>query len=147
MTPRKDGGRWKAATAAALLLVAGGLSGVLVDRLWLLPRDVEAMPLTAHAMAERLDLDPSEEVRVRALLDSMHAEITTAAQHGPDSLRAMARSGHLRLEAALPPRARPEFRAWIRDHHHHMMERMDSGKMHGPGHAGRRRTGIHNEDK
>jgi hypothetical protein len=123
--------RGKAAAAAALLLLAGGLSGVLVDRLWLLP-EAEAMPLTTQAMASRLNLNPSEEARIRALLDSMHAEVTAAAQHGPDSLRMAARSAHRRLEAALPPEARPEFRIWMQDQHRQMMGRMGGGRMHRP---------------
>ncbi len=128
----RDGARGKAAAAAALLLLTGGLLGVVVDRLWLLPRGVEAMPLTAQAMAARLDLSPSDETRIRALLDSMHAEVTAAAQHGPDSLLTMARRAHLRLEAALPPDARPEFRAWLQDHHHQMIERATGTRMHRP---------------
>jgi hypothetical protein len=124
--------RRKAAAAATLLLLTGGLLGVLVDRVWLLPREAQAAPLTSQAMASHLNLAPAEEARIRALLDSMHAEVTAAAQQGPDSLRVAARSAHLRLEAALPPEARPEFRLWMRDQHRRMMDRMGGGPMHRP---------------
>ena len=135
MNQWKGDARRKSAGAAALLLLAGALLGVLVDRFWLLPRGVEAMSLTATAMAARLDLGPSDEARIRALLDSIHADMSAAAPQGPDSLRSMARSAHMRLEAALPPRARPGFRAWIHDHHNQMMQRMRGDRMHGPGDA------------
>lgn len=135
MSQQNDGARRRAGVAAALLLLAGGLSGVLVDRLWLLPRPLEAMPLTAQAMAARLDLSTEDAARVRALLDTMHVEVTAAAQQGSDSLVATARNAHLRLEAALPPDARPEFRVWLHEHHLRMMERMDDGRTHGPGHV------------
>jgi len=124
--------RRRAVMMAALLLLAGGLSGVLADRLWLLPRGDDTMPLTAQAMAARLDLDASEEARIRALLDSMHADVIAAARHGPDSLATTARNAHLRLEAALPPHSRAEFRAWLVDHHRQMLERMDDARAHEP---------------
>lgn len=143
MNQRESGARWKAAGAAALLLVAGGLLGVLVDRLWLVPREAEAAPLTVQAMAERLGLSASEEARIRALLDTMHNEMTAAAQHGSDSLHSAARSAHQRLEAALPADARAEFRAWLQEHHRQMMERMDAERMHGPGSTPPDRTGMH----
>ena len=132
MNAWNDRPRRKAWMAAALLLLAGGLSGVLVDRLWLIPRGDETMPLTAHALAARLDLAPSEEARIRALLDSMHADVVDAARHGPDSLAAAARHAHRRLETALPPHSRVEFRAWLVDHHRQMLERMDDARAHEP---------------
>jgi hypothetical protein len=145
MNQWKHGARRKAAAAAAFLLLAGGLLGVLVDRLWLFPRGVEAMPLTAQALAARLDLGPSEEAQIRALLDSIHAEVMAAAQQGADSLRTTARSAHLRLEAVLPPDTRPEFRAWMQDHHRWMMERISDARLHGPGSMGREGSGMHDE--
>ena len=120
--------RGKAAAAAVFLLLAGGVSGVLIDRQFLLPPDVEEMPLTSQAMAARLDLAPAEEARMRALLDSMHAEVTVAAQLGPDSLAVTARRVHARVEAALPPGARPAFRAWMHEHHRELIRRMGSGR-------------------
>jgi hypothetical protein len=127
VTRAQEGARWKAVITAAFLLLAGGVSGVLLDRLWLRSHDVEPMPLTAQAMAARLDLTPAEETRMRALLDSMHAEVTAAAHHGPDSLAVTARRAHQRIEAALPSAARAEFRAWMQDHHRQLMRRMGSG--------------------
>lgn len=135
MLQPKRSGRRKATAAAVVLLIAGGLLGVLVDRVWLLPpRRIDAMPLTAQGMAARLHLTPSDEARIGALLDSMHAQVLAAAQRGPDSLVVTARSVYLRLEAALPPEARPEFRAWMQDHHHQMLERLGGAGMHGPAH-------------
>lgn len=140
MNQWRGSSRRKAAAAAVLLLLAGGLLGVLVDRVLLLPHEAEAAPLTAQAMAARLGLSVSEQARIRALLDTMHNEMSAAAQHGSDSLHSVARNAHQRLEAALPPDARAEFRAWIQEHHRRMMERMGGERMDGPGstpHEGR----------
>lgn len=127
-----DGAWWRAGGAAALLLVTGGAMGVLVDRHWLSPPEVEATPLTAEAMAARLDLSSADEARLRALLDSLHAEIHAVVQQDPDSLRAAVRDAQRRIEAVLPADARPEFRAWMQEHHERMMGRMRRGSM-GPG--------------
>jgi hypothetical protein len=137
MSQWKRGTRRKAIATAALLLLAGGAAGVLIDRLWLLPREAVAMPLTAHAMAARLDLSAADQARVRALLDSMHADMTAAAQQGSDSLLTTARNAHRRIEAALPPDARAEFRAWMHEHHRQLLARIGSGRMHGGHHEDR----------
>jgi hypothetical protein len=127
-----DGARWRAAATAALLLVTGGVMGILVDRLWLSPPEAHATPLTAEAMAARLGLSSAEEARLRALLDSLHTEIL---HHAPDSLGSAVRNAQLRIEAALPPDARSEFRAWVREHHEQLRGRMHSGRTdHGPMH-------------
>jgi hypothetical protein len=115
-----------------LLLLTGAALGVLVDRLWLQVPVADAMPLTADALAEYLGLGPTEEAHVRSLLDSMHAEVTAATAAGPEALAAAARNAHQRIEAALPPDARPEFRTWVEGHHRQMMERMQGGGGHGP---------------
>jgi hypothetical protein len=135
-----DAARWRAAATAAFLLVAGGVVGVLVDRHWLSPPALEANPLTADAMAARLGLSSAEAAHVRALLDSLHADIHAAVRHGPDSLQAAIRNAQQRIEEALPPEARPEFRAWIQEQHEHTMEhttdRMRGGRLdHGPAHG------------
>ncbi|HUF51004.1 MAG TPA: hypothetical protein VMN60_09240 [Longimicrobiales bacterium] len=124
MNPLKHRAGRRASAAAALLLLAGGLLGIVVDRLWLMPRQTGAMPLTAQAMVARLDLDATQEVRIRALLDSIHAEILAAAAHGPDSLRAATHGVQHRLEAALPPERRTEFRDWMHEHHRQLIQRM-----------------------
>jgi len=121
-TPRAHA---RTAAAAALLVLAGGLAGIAVDRLWILPSEAPASPLTVDALVERLGLDGPEEAEIRALMDSLHAEVVTAARAGPDSLAAAARSAHRRIEGALPADARPAFRAWVRDHHGHAMGRLD----------------------
>jgi hypothetical protein len=123
-----DGVWWRAAATAALLLVSGGVMGVLVDRLWLSPPEAHATPLTAEAMAARLGLSPAEEARLRALLDSLHTEIL---HHVPDSLGAAVRNAQLRIEAALPPNARSEFRAWMQEHHEQLRSRMHGGPRDG----------------
>lgn len=119
--------RWKAALTAAFLLVVGVVLGVAIDRLWLRPGHVDRPPLTAEVMADELQLTGPEEARVRQVLDSLETEISEAAGMGPDSLHAAARRARQRLERALPPHARPEFRRWMERHHRRMME-----EMHGP---------------
>ncbi len=120
--------RWKAALTAAFLVVVGIVLGIAIDRLWLAPGHVDRPPLTAEALAEELELTASEEARVREVLDSLETEISEAAGMGPDSLHAAARRARQRLERALPPHARPEFRQWMERHHRRMMK-----EMHGPG--------------
>jgi hypothetical protein len=142
-----DGAWWRAAGTAALLLVTGGVMGVLVDRLWLSPHDVHATPLTAEAMAARLDLSSADEARLRALLDSLDAEIRALVQRAPDSLGAAARSTQLRIEAALPPDARAEFRAWMQEHHEQAMGRMHGGPMDHRMPHGRESSGVLSEDR
>ncbi|MBI4421971.1 MAG: hypothetical protein HY560_14195 [Gemmatimonadetes bacterium] len=132
-----DGPWWRAAGTAALLLVTGGVMGVLVERLWLSPPETRATPLTAEAMAARLGLSSAEEAHLRALLDSLHAEIQAVVQQDPDALNAAVRNAQLRIEAALPPEARSEFRAWMQEHHDRIMGRMHGRPMdHGPMHGG-----------
>ncbi|MGH7477661.1 MAG: hypothetical protein ACRELD_15450 [Longimicrobiales bacterium] len=131
-----DGARWRAAGTAALLLVAGGVMGVVADRVWLRPPQAHGMPLTAEAMSARLGLSSAEAAHVRALLDSLRADFRGVVQQNPDSLQTAVRNAHLRIEAALPPAARPEFRAWMQEHHQQMMDRMhgrpmDHGMMNG----------------
>lgn len=125
---------WRAAGTAALLLVSGGVMGVVVDRLWLAPRELQAAPLTAEAMASRLGLSSEDEAHLRVLLDSLHAEILAAVQQGPDSLRAAVRSAQHRIEASLSVEARAQFREWIQEHHQ-QMRRMHGGRRdHGATH-------------
>jgi hypothetical protein len=118
-----SGHRRKAGAAAVLLLLTGVALGVFLDRVVFLPRPLAAMPLTAEALADHLDLPPSDELRIRLLLDSMHADVLAAAAGGPEALAAAAHNAHERIEAALPPDARAAFRAWVQDHHRQMMER------------------------
>jgi hypothetical protein len=151
MTNWTERGRWGAAATAAFLLVAGGVLGILVDRHWLSPSPVEANPLTADAMAARLGLSSSEAARVQALLDSLHVDIHGAIPHGPDSLQSAIRDAQRRIEEALPPDARSEFRVWIREQHEHTMEhiadRIRGGRTdHGAGH-GRGARGAHGDDR
>ena len=125
---------WRAVGTAALLLVSGGIMGVVVDRLWLSPPELQAAPLTAEGMATRLGLSSEDEARLRVLLDSLHAEIVGAVQQGPDSLRVAVRDAQHRIEAALPVDARAEFREWIQEHHQ-QMRRMHGGRRdHGATH-------------
>jgi hypothetical protein len=142
-----DGARWRAAGTAALLFVTGSAMGALVDRLWLSPRETHGTPLTAEAMAARLGLSSAKEAQLRTLLDSLRGEIHAVVQRAPDSLGTAARNAQLRIEAVLPPDARPEFRAWMQEHHAQMMGRMhgspmDHGRMHGRG-----SRGTHTEDQ
>lgn len=136
---QRQAARRKAALAAALLLLTGGALGVTVDRVWLLPSAVETMPLTARAMAERLDLTNAEEERVHALLDSLHAELMSAAPQGADSLRVTTHRVQSRLEQALPAAARAEFRTWMHEHHQQLRERMHGAGAHVSGATHQRR--------
>lgn len=124
-TREMRGAGWKAALTALLLLLTGAALGVAADRLWLRsPPDAVAAPLTVDAMARSLELAPAERARVQRLLDSLEVEVAAASRAGPDSLRAVARRARTRLEDALPPGARSEFRQWMQSHHQRMMERM-----------------------
>jgi hypothetical protein len=107
----------------------GAALGVLADRLWLFPSKAEAQPLTAEAMALRLELSPDEEERLRDLLESLHAEVLSVVENNPGSLRAAVRDAQHRIEATLPPEALPEFHAWIREHHEQLMGRMHGASM------------------
>lgn len=127
---RTEGNRWTAALTAAFLLVTGAVLGIAIDRLWLRTPEPDGPPLTAEAMAESLELTSSEEARVRRVLDSLEVTISGAAGAGPDSLHAAAHRARMRLEKALPPRARPEFRRWMERHHRRMMEEMHGGGGH-----------------
>jgi hypothetical protein len=111
--------------AALLLLLAGVIAGVAIDRMIIIPHQRAPHDLTVEALADQLDLDPAVEARVRLLVDSMTIMVAEAARHGPDSLRLAARRAHERIEAALPPDARTRFRAWVEDHHEELMHRMD----------------------
>ena len=143
-----NGARWRAAATAALLLVAGAVMGVLVDRLWVSQPETHVRPLTAEAMAARLGLSASEAAHVQALLGSLYMEMHAAVRQGPDSLRTAVWNAQLRIEAALPPDARSEFRAWMQEQYEHMMGRMhggplDPGRRHGGGSVGPERTKSH----
>lgn len=127
---RTEGNRWTVALTAAFLLVTGAVLGIAIDRLWLRPPEPGGAPLTAEAMAESLELTSSEEARVRRVLDSLEVTISEAAGAGSDSLHAAAHRARMRLEQALPPRARPEFRRWMERHHRRMMEEMHGGGGH-----------------
>jgi len=137
MNGSRRAARSRAAVAAALLLVAGAIMGIALDRLWLSPRSTQATPLTAAAMSDRLALAPADQARITALLDTLHREISAAMAHGPDSVRAATDAAHRRIEASLPPEARPEFRAWMLGHQQHMMQRLHLGPggMHPAGHG------------
>lgn len=130
-TGRELDPRWKAALAAAVLFLAGAVAGVAGDRVWLgrWPSSAEAAPLTPDAMSRALDLDPGQRARVRSVLDSIRIEMSQALENGPDSLRTVAQRGQERLQQALPPDRREQFRTWIQWHHARMMQRMGGGMM------------------
>jgi hypothetical protein len=124
--------RRKAGLAAALLLLAGAAIGISVDRLVIVPHHAlaaEASPLTIQDMARELDLGSADQVKMRALLDSIETEIAAASAHGLDSLQSTAARAHDRIEAALPPESRTHFRTWLSEHHAELSARMH--EMHG----------------
>jgi dienelactone hydrolase len=116
--------RTRAAVAAALLVLTGAVLGIAADRALFSPAPIEAMPLTAEALSERLDLSAGEAARLGALLDSLHGEVTEAAADGPEAFRAATEAAHRQIEASLPPGSRPAFHAWMQEHREHMMHRM-----------------------
>ena len=130
MTAMPNGARWRALAAAGFLVLTGGVLGALVDRYWFAPPAAHAAPLTADEMATRLHLSRDDKERLRGLLDSLHTEILAVVQQGPDSLSMAARRAQLRIEAALPPDARAEFREWMRQRHDQLMNRMHGDRMH-----------------
>ena len=123
--------RTRAAGAASLLLLAGMALGIVVDRVILTPAPADASALTVESLAERIDLSTDQAGRLRALLDSLHPGVMAAAGGGPDSLRAATEAAHRRIEAALPPGSRQEFRTWMQEHREHMMRRMHGRMMGG----------------
>lgn len=128
--------RTKAALATAVIFLLGVTAGVAGDRIWLglRPPTTEAAALTSEAMAEALDLTPTQRTRVSRVLDTLRVEMTRAvATGGPDSLRSVARQARQRLEDALPPDRRGAFREWMETHHARMMEHMGGGMMGRPG--------------
>jgi hypothetical protein len=129
MKRETDRTRRRAAATAAFLFLAGGVTGVTADRLWLNPSPLDAMPLTADAMADRLELSPAQTTQVRELLDSLHAEIAAVVIESPDSLPSVVQRAQLRIEATLPAASRSEFRAWMQEHHQHMRSRLHGGVM------------------
>jgi hypothetical protein len=132
MSVRSGSARRGAQATAFVLVLAGALSGIAIDRLLLVPRPAAAAPLTARGMADQLGLGPAEEARIRSLLDSMHTEVLeSAARSGPDGMLASVRDAHARLEAALPPELLPRFRVWMEDHHRQLIDRLDAEGMHG----------------
>lgn len=141
MSGPETASRWRAAAAATLLLLAGAVLGVAVDRTWIRSRPGSAVPvLSVDDLARSLDLDASTRRRVSALVDSLDSEIVRAARAGPDSLRRNAMRARRRIEAVLPPGRVPGFRRWMRTHHRAMMrqlhgegERPGPGGMHRPG--------------
>lgn len=126
---RQGSARARAASAAALLLFTGVLLGVVVDRVFLMPAPADASPLTVESLAERIDLPPADQTRLRLLLDSLHAEVVAAAAEGPAALRAEMEAAHARIEASLPPEARPQFRSWLHENRELMMRRMHGDHM------------------
>ena len=122
--------RARAAGTALLLLLAGAVIGIVVDRAWISPSPAEGMALTPDAMSEHLGLTPAEEARLVSLLDSLHVEVMAAAADGPEALRAATDAAHRRIAASLRPEARPAFHAWMQERREHMMGRMQPGAMH-----------------
>lgn len=124
MTDPMRNARSTAVVVALLLFLTGGVVGVVVDRLLLLPSEVQAAPLTVDDMVADLGLSEAEEARVRDFMERMHPIVLEAAQEGPDSLLTATRNVHQRLEELLPPHARSGFQGWIGEHHRGMMERL-----------------------
>jgi hypothetical protein len=153
MSNRTEGTSWRAALTAALLLATGVAMGIVIDRHWLSPSDVYATPLTAEAIADRLDLSVTEAEKLQSLLDSLHGEILAVMQQDPDALGAAVQSAKVRIEAALPPESRGDFHAWMKEHQDRVINHMHGVMKHEIEHAGpgggehaKARGGEHKED-
>lgn len=127
MRPKPTGVHGRAGVTVGFLVLAGMLTGIAVDRLFLLPERAAAAPLTAEGMADQLGLTPGDEARVRSLLDSLHAEVMGSGSLDPAAMVASAERAHERLEAALPPELLPRFRLWMQEHHRQLVERVEAG--------------------
>lgn len=129
MSPSSARVRARAAGTAVCLVLIGAVLGIAADRAWISPASTDDMSLTASAMSEHLGLDPTDEARLNALMDSLHSEVVAAATRGPEALRAATDDAHRQIEAFLPSNTRPAFRAWMQEHREHMMQRMHPSGM------------------
>lgn len=114
----------RAGMTAVLLLLTGLVLGIGIDRHVLLARD-RPEPLTVDGLIESLELPPDAATHVRALFDTIHADLVAAARVGPDSMAAAAEQAHDRIEEALPPESRNGFHEWLRAHHRLLMEQLE----------------------
>jgi hypothetical protein len=126
--------QWRAAFAAAFLLVIGAFLGVCADRLWLFAftdRD-EQSQVSVEMLSSALNLDVRQREEMRALVDSIGWAISDAIERNPASLSEVARDARARLERAVPPDQRPRFRNWMNGRRTEMLDRMRGhGRMRG----------------
>lgn len=97
------------ALACGACLCAGAGFGILLDRLVLLPalRGADAARHESHAvtrLAERLDLDPAQLERVKAIFDACRPRYLEAMKDVRPRLRAL----HEEMDAQIRPLLRPE---------------------------------------
>lgn len=116
--------RLRSGGTAALLVLSGALLGIAADRFWLSQGEPVDAALTADTLADHLGLDPAAEASLSALLDTLHAEILSAAAFGPDSLQAKVDHAHRRIAESLPTESRTSFHSWMQGHHEEVMRRL-----------------------
>ena len=132
--------QWRAAFAAALLILIGALLGVTADRLWLFifADKPEETQVSVETLSNALNLNMRQRDEIRALMDSIGWAISDAMEQNPQSLPLVARDARARLERAIPPDQRPRFRNWMNGRRSDMLNRM---RGHGRMRGGRGRGG------
>lgn len=135
-TPNQTTLQWRAAFAAAMLLIIGAFLGVCVDRLWLVAfSDAgDESQVSVEMLSNALNLDGRQRDEITALVDSIGWAISDAIERNPGSLSEVARDARARLEQAVPPDQRPRFRSWMSGRRYEMLTRM---KGRGMGRGGR----------
>ncbi len=126
--------QWRAAFAAALLIVIGAFIGVTVDRLWLVAfsADADREQVSVETLSTALNLNMRQRDEIRALVDSIGWAMSDALEQNPESLSIVARNARTRLEMAVPPDQRPRFRNWMNGRRAEMLDRMrGQGRMRG----------------
>jgi len=131
--------QWRAAFAAALLLIIGGFLGVCVDRLWLVAFSDRGndSQVSVEMLSSALNLNGQQRDEMKALVDSIGWAISDAIERNPGSLSEVARDARARLEQAVPPEQRPRFRNWMSGRRSEMLDRMRGRGMGRGGGRGR----------
>ncbi len=118
-----SGPRWRAMLTAVSLVVLGGVSGVTLDRVWLLPASmdahasVDAQTEMVTALQLELELTPAQADEIAAILLQYQGHVTQSWEGMRPGLRAAMDSAGAAIEAVLAPEQRERFRTWIREQH------------------------------
>jgi hypothetical protein len=126
--------QWRAAFAAALLIIIGAFLGVCADRLWLyaFSERADETRVSVETLSNALNLNVRQRDEIRALVDSIGWAMSDAIERHPESLPTVARDARARLEQVIPPDQRPRFRNWMSGRRSDMLDRMrGQGRMRG----------------